>query len=274
MDTTQLIQKQEMLVNKINEAQFVLVGVGEEFNEKFSDIDKYPQLKDALDKVDEDEECGWVVPYLEKLYITSHKDGRIEKAYDNLYELVKDKDYFIVTTCIDGNIKKAGFDSKKIVAPCGSYSRLQCSIPCDDELYRAQEYMDEISRAVTTGDYDMLPSMQPKCPKCGAPLVFNNVMCGAAYVEAGYQPQWDEYTKWLKLTLNKKICVLELGAGLNMPNIIRWAFEKIAFYNKKADFFRINKSLYQMTEDLGDKGISIAMDSVEFLQGCRLSDRK
>ena len=104
--------------------------------------------------------------------------------------------------------------------------------------------------------------------------VYNNILCEQNYIEEGYQNQWEKYTKWLQTTLNKKLCILELGVELNLPGIIRWPFEKVAFYNQKASFFRINASLYQMTEELSDKGISIAMNAVYFLREYRLSDRK
>lgn len=76
---------------------------------------------------------------------------------------------------------------------------------------------------------------------------------------------WDRYTKWLTGTLNRKLCILELGVGMNLPNLIRWPFEKIAFYNQKASFFRINETLYQMTEEIGDKGVSIEGNALRFL---------
>ena len=88
-------------------------------------------------------------------------------------------------------------------------------------------------------------------------------------MEEGYQKQWEKYTKWLQGTLNKKLCILELGVELNLPSIIRWPFEKVAFYNQKASFFRVNESLYQMTENLSDKGVSIAKNAVDFLLECK-----
>lgn len=267
MDRTELIQKQELLMRKINDADAVLVGIGEEFNEDFGDIGQFPKLMNALDEADRDNSFEWIVPYIEKLYIMEHSNGIIERAYNGLYELIKDKNYFIVTTCIDGNISKADFDAERIVEPCGSYSRLQCSSKaCGAALYNADDYMKDIRMGL-----DKMP-IQPKCPVCGAPLTFNNVLCGAEYVEDGYKLQWEKYTRWLKLTLNKRLCILELGVGLGMPDIIRWPFERAAFYNRKADFFRINGTLYQMAEDLGNRGISIAVNSVDFLQYCCLSE--
>ena len=53
---------------------------------------------------------------------------------------------------------------------------------------------------------------------------------------------------------------------MNLPNVIRWPFEKVAFYNQKASFFRINESLYQIAEDMGDKGIGIEENACDFLR--------
>ena len=58
-------------------------------------------------------------------------------------------------------------------------------------------------------------------------------------------------------TINKKLCILELGVDLTFPSVIRWPFEKVAFYNQKADFIRVNERLYHMSEELKDKGYNI-----------------
>ncbi len=81
----------------------------------------------------------------------------------------------------------------------------------------------------------------------------------------GNEEKWDEYNKWLSRTLNRKLVVLELGVGLKMPGVIRWPFEKVAFINAKAEMFRVHKSLYQTTEELGDKCTGIKADPLEFM---------
>ena len=83
-------------------------------------------------------------------------------------------------------------------------------------------------------------------------------------------PMWDKYTKWLQGTLNRNVLILELGVGLKYPGVIRFPFEKAAYFNKKADFIRVHGRLYQMTEELGDKGISIAQNAVGFLAGIEI----
>lgn len=268
MDKTDLIEKKKIFLEKINDADMVLVGIGEEFNEDFKDIGKFPNLMSALEEVDINPSLEWVVPFLEQRFLKEHIDGKLIASYKTLFELIKNKNYFVVTTCIDENIKKADFDMERLVEPCGNYERLQCSEKCCSKLYPSEEFSNLVKQAILDGVG--LDSLEiPKCPDCGKPLVINNILCEKNYVEEGYQPQWENYTKWLQQTLNKKLCILELGVGVNLPNIIRWPFEKIAFYNQKASFFRINESLYQMTEDLGDKGISIGLNAIDFLHECK-----
>jgi NAD-dependent SIR2 family protein deacetylase len=214
--------------------------------------------------VDVNTTLEWTVPHLEKRFLMAHNESPTIDAYNRLAKLINDKNYFVVTTCIDENIRKADFKQDRIVEPCGNYQKFQCSKKCNTELYPTDEFSELVNQALIDGvGLDSLET--PKCPCCGAPLVFNNILCERNYVEEGYKPQWGIYTNWLQETLNKKLCILELGVGMNLPDVIRWPFEKIAYYNKKASFFRINESIYQMTEELADKGISIDKNAIEFL---------
>jgi NAD-dependent SIR2 family protein deacetylase len=264
MDNKEFIEKKNLLLDKINNADMVLVGIGEEFNEDFKDIGKFPLLMSALEEVDVNTTLEWTVPHLEKRFLMAHNESPTIDAYNRLLDLIRDKNYFILTTCIDENIRKADFKKERVVEPCGNYQKFQCSKKCNTKLYPADEFSDLVKQALIDGvGLDSLE--MPVCPCCGAPLVFNNILCERNYVEEGYKPQWTLYTEWLQGTLNKNLCILELGVGMNLPDVIRWPFEKIAFYNNKASFFRINETLYQMTEELADKGVSIEKNAIEFL---------
>lgn len=76
---------------------------------------------------------------------------------------------------------------------------------------------------------------------------------------------WDEYNAWLTKTLNKSLLVLELGVGLAYPNVVRWPFEKVAFVNNKAKMIRVHKSLYQTTDELGEKCIPMKADPINII---------
>lgn len=254
--------KAEQLIEKVKDAEYVLVGIGEEFNEDFEQIGIHEDIMNALKIVDQDEALNWTIPFLEKAYLNEQTVNENLEAYRRLAELLKDKKYFIVTTCIDGVIERAGFDPEKIVQPCGNYNFLHCSDKCDLELIDSKDYVENIIRSFEQDAGKKLE--RPVCPKCGKPLVFNNII-HENYVEEGYLGQWEKYTKWLSCTLNRKLCILELGVGMDFPSVIRFPFEKVGFFNQKASFFRVNEKLFQLNEELADKGISVEGNARAFI---------
>ena len=116
---------------------------------------------------------------------------------------------------------------------------------------------------ITTGKDDLIMQSGLKVDRIVQPLLFEED-------SDQMPPMWDKYTKWLQGTLNRNVLKLELGVGLKYPGVIRFPFEKAAYFNKKADFIRVHGRLYQMTEELGDKGISIAQNAVAFLAGIEI----
>lgn len=98
MDRTEMIEMQKILLEKIADADMVLVGIGEEFNESFGDIGKFPRLMSALEEVDINQTLEWTVPFLEHRFLIEHNDGKLIEAYKVLYDMIKDKNYFIITT--------------------------------------------------------------------------------------------------------------------------------------------------------------------------------
>ena len=68
------------------------------------------------------------------IYINRYMDAP-KPVYDNLYALVKEKDYFVLTTNVDHCFQKAGFDKKRLFYTQGDYGLFQCSAPCHQETY-------------------------------------------------------------------------------------------------------------------------------------------
>ena len=96
-------------------------------------------------------------------------------------------------------------------------------------------------------------------------MVLNNIFA-EGYNENGYLEQWKVYTKWLQGTVNHRLLVLELGVGMRFPTVVRWPFEKVAFFNNKAAFVRVNEKLYQLSEELAIKGCGIAQNAIAWLE--------
>ncbi|HIS31726.1 MAG TPA: hypothetical protein IAB44_09315 [Candidatus Limivivens intestinipullorum] len=99
---------------------------------------------------------------------------------------------------------------------------------------------------------------------CGSDRT-GNVVSNENYDESWYLPKWQSYTKWIQNTLHRRLAVLELGVGMEYPGVIRWPFEKTAYFNKKAVLVRVHSRLFQIPAELGERGIPVEADPVEFL---------
>lgn len=249
------------LKEKVNESQMVLVGVGEEFEGKnyLRQEPRYLQLEAELK---ENEEWMWILPYLQYYFLKKEKE--LMHALQNLKVLLEGKNYFIVTTCMNGLLNEIGFDEERLVSPCGDFGRMQCSQTDCEYLGETSEKLLKQIEEYIQGERKLSQIEKEVCPLCGAILQFNSLYA-EQYKEAGYLDKWQRYTKWLQGTLNRRLCILELGVSLNLPSVIRFPFEKIAFFNQKAEFIRVHEKLYQLSEELGSKGISQPQNAVKFL---------
>ena len=260
----------EEIYEVIKDADMVLVGLGEEIN----DISSLKNISGFVDGRQKIEEMGllWLLPAYDEKERRNlpERQGEIREALGKLAELLSDKNYFVVSTSVNDIIMDIPWKEGRLVMPCGGSRKKQCINGCEalQELSQTDKnnlsaYLDGIvSKSVESNE---LPDLG-KCPDCGKPFVLNNIYT-EHYNENGYLSQWQLYTKWLQGTLNRKVVVLELGVGMKFPSVIRWPFEKVAFFNQKAKFYRVNENLYQMSEELKDKGVSISKNSIDWLRG-------
>lgn len=249
----------ERVGKKIKEADLVLVGLGEELD-TIRQVKMDSWYQDRIREIKND----WLIPYIEKIRIGQMAKDRCG-IYRQLYSCLEGKNYFIISICQDGMIKDIGLDEDRIVEPCGGYIKLQCSEKCSAELYEVSDELQSRIKDFLDGKLTEADLEEPCCPYCGKPLVFNNINA-VNYVEEGYMYQWMRYKKWLQGTVNKKVCLLEIGVGMKYPTVIRWPFEKITFYNQKAEMFRIHSKLYQMAEEIRERGFGICQEPEEFLK--------
>lgn len=256
------LDKKQTLIDAINEADLVLIGIGEEWAVTFDDMLKDAGFFEDFAKMKTEEQKNAFVPVLQREYLKEIRDAKLKEAYTNLLELVKDKNYFVLSMNQDRYPVVCGFHEDRVVFPCGGYVALQCDVGCTDEL-KDGAVCDEIYQKIHTNtDVDGLA--MPTCEKCGKELVFNNVKA-VKYVETGYLPMWERYMKWLQGTVNKKLCLIELGVSMRYPSVIRWPFEKTTFYNQKAKLFRIHHSLSQSAENIGDRCYTCDENSVVYM---------
>lgn len=263
------LDNQKVLTDAIEEADFLLLGIGEEWGISFDEMLKEPFFESGYAKLPDEELKEKFVPVLQREYLKELRCENLKRAYDNLYHLIKDKNYFLLSMNKDRYPVTSGFEKERCVFPCGGYELFQCDSGCTDELHDAEAFSDSIYNMLQ--EYQDISEIQmPVCPHCKKEMVFNNIEA-AQYVEKGYLTDWERYMKWLQGTLNKKLCLLELGVSMRFPSVIRWPFEKTVYYNQKAKMFRIHHSLSQSMENISDRCYSLEENSVTYMSNLFVS---
>jgi len=248
--------------SKIESAEIVLIGIGEEFESKV--LIEQSKLYEEACKGLQDNGLVDLQPYV-NYYFMNNKQNEIVNALKNLFSLVENKNYFVVSTCMNNYLDLALFRKDRVVQPCGNLSYMQCVAGCEDVLTQVPESFWEELEDCCMGKKKWDQLIIPKCDKCGERLTFNTLYA-EKYNEKGYLEQWSVYMKWLQGTVNRKLFVLELGVGLQFPSVIRWPFERTVYYNKKAEMLRVHKNLYQLTPELKEQGYFIPQNAVDVLK--------
>lgn len=256
--------KVQELRERVCDAERVLVGLGEAFQYDWSALLQDDRFQEIEQEIGEDERYIWVVPFLQMMALRREREERWDRAYRVLGELLEGTNFFVVSLCMDDYVYGAGLDEDRIVTPCGGFRKMQCDNNCVGELSEIVEESYEAVWRYYKKEIPLAALEEPICKKCGAKLRFNQLGV-TRYAEEGYLKQWETYTKWLQGTVNKKICMLELGVGMAYPGIIRFPFEKMVYYNQKAFLYRVHPQLSQMGAEIGSRGRGIAEDPVDFL---------
>ena len=171
------------------------------------------------------------------IFLNRYQDAP-KPVYKDLLTLVKDKDYFVITTNVDHCFQKAGFDKKRLFYTQGDYGLFQCSEPCCQETYDNET----IVRQMVAQQKDMrIPSrLVPHCPHCGRPMTMN-LRCDDTFVEdEGWHRAAERYETFLRTRQGQRIVFLELGVGYNTPVIIKYPFRQMTAKNPNALYASIN----------------------------------
>lgn len=271
----------EQLREEIDTADAILIGAGagfstsagltyggERFEKHFSDFKERYGITDMY--------SGGFYPYhtLEEywawwsrqIYVNRY-DVEAGKPYKQLLELVKEKDYFVLTTNVDHQFQLAGFDKKRLFYTQGDYGLWQCSKPCHDKTYDNEETV----RKMVKEQQDMkVPSeLIPYCPVCGAPMTMN-LRCDDTFVQdEGWYKASDRYQDFLRRHEGLHILLLELGVGGNTPGIVKYPFWQMTARNPKAVYACVNLGEAVCPQDIESRAICIDGDIGEILEKIR-----
>lgn len=242
----------EDIKKSVEESSLVVVGLGEEWNisPKAKESENYQRIMQDLEM---HPEYTWLLPY----FYYKLTDEQLRTAYKNLFDLLEGKNYFVVATTVNRSFVPYVKEGRYVM-PCGTEQvmrdeALTLSADRTAFLESLDLYFD---KKLSFGDIKFVQDEN------GNMIPFNNIYA-SAYKEEGYLPQWNQYMSWLQGTMNRKVCLLELGAGLQFPSVFRFPFEKMTYFNQKAYCYRVHKALYQLTEEMAARSKSVPVHAVE-----------
>ncbi|MFV0518871.1 MAG: SIR2 family NAD-dependent protein deacylase [Lachnospirales bacterium] len=256
----------------INSAEAIVIGAGaglstsagfvydgENFNRHFNDFEDKYGFKDMYTggfyKFETKEEY-WAY-WSRYIYVNRFCDIPTD-LYKNLLELVKDKNYFVITTNVDHCFQKSGFDKERLFYTQGDYGLFQCSVPCSNETY---ENKDIILKMVEQQENMRIPSeLIPLCPNCGKEMTMNLRSDNLFVENDGWHRSAKNYSEFIDVYKNKKILFIELGVGFNTPSIIKYPFWQMTFANKNANLISINFNEALVPKEIEGKSVCFKED--------------
>lgn len=184
--------------------------------------------------------------------------------YQQIFELVKEKSHFILTTNVDHQFWKAGFMDERIFATQGDYGEIQCARGCHDKVYDAKELFGKMGEA--RKDCKIPSELVPKCPVCGGNMAMH-LRSDQYFVEDAH---WNEaagrYEEFLEAHQAERVVLLELGVGFNTPGIVKFSFWRMTAENPWAVYACVNLGEAGAPREIANRSICIDGDIGEVLK--------
>ena len=184
-------------------------------------------------------------------------------VYTQLLNLVKDKDYFVLTTNVDHCFQKAGFEKERLFYTQGDYGLWQCSTPCHRRTYDNEETV--LKMVEQQKDMRVPADLIPRCPKCGAPMTMNLRSDDTFVEDLGWSEAASRYVDFVQAHEGKKLLLFELGVGNNTPGIIKYPFWRLTAQNPNATLISINFGEAECPKQIEDRAIVVNADISDLL---------
>ena len=196
-------------------------------------------------------------------------------VYGNLKKIVEGKDYFVLTTNVDHQFQRAGFEKERLFYTQGDYGLFQSSRPTLAKTYDNQEIVEKMLEAQgfirdNAGIFHLpedkklkmsIPTeLIPICPDDGIPMAMN-LRADENFVEdAGWKMAAKRYQDFLHSHRGKHVLYWELGVGMNTPVIIKFVFHRLTAENPHSTYACINKGEAYAPPEIADRSIVIDDD--------------
>jgi NAD-dependent SIR2 family protein deacetylase len=271
----------DRIADAIREADAILVGAGaglstaagfayagKRFDDNFADF------RDAYGITDmysggfypfPDEESLWA--WWSRMILLNRYDCPVGQPYLDLLNMLRGREYFVLTTNVDHQFQRAGIDHDRLFYTQGDYGLFQCSKPCHQATYDNEELVRQM--AERQSDLRVPSELVPHCPRCGAPMSLN-LRCDDTFVEdEGWHAAAKRYDDFLREHRCDRIVLLEVGVGGNTPGIIKYPFWRMAAQNRHATYVQLNRGEVLAPAELGEKSVILDCDADEALAAVR-----
>lgn len=254
---------------------------GERFEKWFSDFSEKYGFRDMYSggfcqyKTMEEFWAYWA----RYIYINRYLDAP-KPVYEELYGLVEDKEYFVITTNVDHCFQKAGFDKQRLFYTQGDYGLFQSVNPAIRKTYDNEEWVMKAMEAQgfvknAQGEFEApeggeilmrIPSeLIPKCPDDGSDLTMNLRSDDSFVEDEGWHRASASYAEFLRKCEGRHVLYLELGVGGNTPVIIKYPFWQMTRENEKAVYACINYGEAFCPVEIEDRSLCIDGDIGEVI---------
>ena len=258
-----------------------MIYSGERFERNFSDFEKAFGFHDmytggfaVMGAAPEVMWAYWARHIYFNRYVSAPKP-----VYQNLLSLLEGKDYFVITTNVDHQFQRAGFDKKRLFYTQGDYGLFQSVDPKVQETFDNEEWTmrameaqgfvrDEtgVFRIPENGAVSMaLPTeLIPTAPN-GDPVTMNLRSDDSFVEDAGWRRASAAYSDFLRRHENLHVLYLEIGVGANTPVIIKYPFWQMTRDNKKAIYACLNYGEAYCPREIEKQSICLDGDTAELL---------
>ena len=272
ISTKDYLEKISQLKQKLNNADAIIIGAGaglstsagleyggERFNNLFSEYIKRYNLTDMYSsafypfKTLEEYWGYWCMHVYHNRYA-----AKLNSTYNDLYKLVSNKNYFVITTNGDHLFRLNNFPKERLFYTQGDYGVFACSKACHNETYDNKEII--LNMVNNLNNLKIPTNLIPRCPKCNAPMTVNLRKDEYFIEDDGWNLAMNRYSKFLNENKNKQVVFLELGVGYNTPSIIKYPFWQMTYKNKNAFFVTVNMNDAICAKEIINKSICIEDD--------------
>lgn len=279
--TENYLNNLKRLKEEFNTADAILIGagaglsasagfdyIGERFEKYFSDFKEKYGITDMYsggfyDFDTLEEYWAWWSRHI----LINRYDCEVGKPYKDLFSIVKDKNYFVLTTNVDHQFQRAGFDKKRMFYTQGDYGLFQCSNGCHNKTYNNEEIIRKM--VALQKDMKIPTELIPRCPKCNKPMTMN-LRCDDLFVQdEGWYLAYNRYQDFIRRNGNSHILYLELGVGMNTPGIIKYPFWQMTAKNKNAVYCSVNSELSYVPTEIQNQSVVIRNDISRVLEECK-----